>query len=248
MEINVVSSLDGTSQPSLFYPTEGSIKRPLVVGLHSWSYDRFNLSEKLPAYAKKYNFNLLLPNFRGPNKEYNPEYQKACGSKYAIQDIYDAIEYVKNHYKIDENNVFLIGGSGGGHMALMCAANKPEFFKAVGAFCPVCDLKRWMGENSSYKNDVLACCNGDEKQMLERSPSSYAKELSQANLKIFHGKFDKSVPYLQSFDLYTEITKANAKARVFLDVFDGGHSMNLDVGFDWLLSQYIEQELTQITG
>ena len=32
MEIKVVSSFDGTSQPSLFYPAESKTKRPLLIG------------------------------------------------------------------------------------------------------------------------------------------------------------------------------------------------------------------------
>ena len=34
--------MDGSLQPSLFYKSESKEKRPLLVGLHSWSHDRFN--------------------------------------------------------------------------------------------------------------------------------------------------------------------------------------------------------------
>ena len=37
-EILVKSTLDGSLQPSLFFKAEG--KRPVLVGLHTWSYDR----------------------------------------------------------------------------------------------------------------------------------------------------------------------------------------------------------------
>ena len=63
-EILVKSSLDGTMQPSLFYNAKGN-KRPLLVGLHTWSYDRFNQIKNMLPYAEKYDFNLLLPEFRG---------------------------------------------------------------------------------------------------------------------------------------------------------------------------------------
>ena len=58
-EIQVISSLDGTIQPSLFFEAEGE-GRPLLVGLHTWSFNRFNQVNNMLPYAKKYNFHLLL--------------------------------------------------------------------------------------------------------------------------------------------------------------------------------------------
>lgn len=40
-EVWISSTMDGTRQPSLFYQAEGE-NRPLLVGLHTWSYDRYN--------------------------------------------------------------------------------------------------------------------------------------------------------------------------------------------------------------
>ena len=37
-EIFVKSTLDGTMQPSFFYKSDSPEKRPLLVGLHTWSY------------------------------------------------------------------------------------------------------------------------------------------------------------------------------------------------------------------
>ena len=254
VELKIVSSLDCTEQPSLFYQAKGERKRPLLVGLHTWSWDRFNQINNMLPYAQKHNFHLLLPEFRGPNMKVspsgyiNPDCTKACGSEYAKQDVFDAIAYVKEHYAIDEENVFVLGLSGGGHMALLCGAKDPKAFKAIGAFVPVCDLERWTKESAGYAPHVRACCNDSVEEMKKRSPSAYAKELSQANLKIFHGKFDNVVSYKQSFDLYQEIIKIAPTSRVFLDIFDGGHQIDMETAFCWFLSQYKEKELTTVTG
>ena len=245
-EILVKSSLDGSMQPSLFYAASGK-DRPLLVGLHTWSFDRFNQVENMLPHAVANDFNLLLPEFRGPNLPKNPICKEACGSPLAIADVFDAIEYVKENYGVDENNVFLLGTSGGGHMALLCGARSPKYFKAIGAFVPVCDLVRWWGENKDYAPLIEACCDGEE-DMLRRSPIFYAGALGEANLKIFHGKFDHGVSYLQSFDLYRAIMAAKPDARVFLDIFDGGHHMDMEVAMSWLLSQYTKKELTAVTG
>ena len=93
MEILVKSSIDGSMQPSLFYKASKP-NRPLLVGLHTWSFDRSNqISNMLPC-AQQYDFNLLLPEFRGANLKNNPNLTEACGSELAKADIKDAIEYV----------------------------------------------------------------------------------------------------------------------------------------------------------
>ena len=71
-EILIKSTLDSTMQPSLFYKSETNEKRPLLVGLHTWSHDRFNQINNMLPYAQKYDFNLLLPEFRGDNLKTNP--------------------------------------------------------------------------------------------------------------------------------------------------------------------------------
>ena len=118
-EIYIKSSMDQTLQPSLFYEADGNQSRPLLVGLHTWSYDRFNQINIMLPYAEKYNFHLLLPEFRGANLRTNANCTYACGSEYAKQDIKDAIDHVTDKYHVDRKNIFLLGLSGGGHMALL---------------------------------------------------------------------------------------------------------------------------------
>ena len=65
-EIFIKSTLDGTMQPSVLYRSENA-GRPLLVGLHTWRYDRFNQVYSMVESAEKYDFNLILPEFRGPN-------------------------------------------------------------------------------------------------------------------------------------------------------------------------------------
>jgi predicted esterase len=245
-EIMVKSSLDGTLQPSLFFEAEGS-GRPLLVGLHTWSFDRFNQVNNMLPYAKKYNFHLLLPEFRGANVADNPNCREACGSPYAIGDIFDAIKYVAENYSVDTESIFLLGQSGGGHAALMCCAENPTLFRAAAAFVPVCDLADWSEQNSGYRASVVACC-GNAEEMKRRSPSSYAEKISQANLKIFHGKFDPVVPFMQSVNLYNTICKDYPKSRVFLDIFDGGHEIDMQSAFYWFESQLNGTNLTEVTG
>lgn len=246
-ELLIRSTLDGTLQPSLFYRASRP-QRPLLVGLHTWSFDRFNQIKNMLPYAERYDFNLLLPDFRGANLASNAACTYACGSEYAKQDIKDAIDHVIKDEHVDGENVFLLGLSGGGHMALLMAGFCPAYFKAVGAYVPITDLEKWSVQNANYRKHILACCSGSREEMHKRSPISYVDTIAQANLKLFHGKFDPVVPVSHSIELYRAISEKHPGARAFLDIFDGGHEIDMDAAMYWLLSQYQKGNRTQVTG
>lgn len=247
-ELLIKSTIDGTLQPSLYYKSHSKEKRPLLVGLHSWSHNRFNQINNMLPYAEKYDFNLLLPDFRGDNLATNPNCTYACASKYAIGDIKNAIDYVIENENADAENVFLLGFSGGGHMTLMMCGNYPEYFKAACAYVPITDLKKWADANEYYRTHVLACCSNSENEMLKRSPIYYADTIAKANLKICHGKFDPVVPVSQSLELYDYIMKNHKESRVFLEIFDGGHEVDMQMAMYWIISQYKGLNNTQVTG
>ena len=246
-EILIKSSLDSTMQPSLFYKSNSSQKRPLLVGLHTWSFDRFNQIENMLPMAIEYDFNLLLPEFRGPNLASNIHCQQACGSTLAKQDIKDAIDYLIAHDEIDKHNIFLLGLSGGGHMALLMAGMYPEYFKAIGAFVPITDLNAWAQENPTYAPHILACCRTKEER-LERSPCNYIDIIAKANLKIFHGKFDPVVPVTHSMTLFSAIMEKYPTATTYLDIFDGGHEIDMQAAMFWIISQYKSTQKNSVTG
>lgn len=246
-EILIKSTLDGTMQPSLLYKS-ASKNRPLLVGLHTWSFDRFNQINNMLPLAEKYDFNLLLPEFRGSNLNTNPSCTYACGSDFAKQDIKDAIDFVCENYDIDKNNIFLLGLSGGGHMALLMAGMCPECFKAIGAYVPITDLEKWQIQNPNYARHVKACCSESFDEMVKRSPISYIDQIAKSNLKIFHGKHDPVVPVSHSLSLYNKIIEKHPDASVYLDVFDGGHEIDMQTAAYWINSQYTSTNKIEITG
>ena len=226
-ELLIPSSIDQSPEPSLFFEAEG-VGRPLLVGLHTWSFDRFNQRERLLPLAERLGCHLLLPEFRGPNLDSNPRVAEACGSRLAVTDVLDAVRYVLCHTSADPNAVLLVGGSGGGHMALLLAGLAPERFAAIAAVVPISDLTLWKDQNPSYTRHILAATGADEQEMRSRSPISYLDGMARANLKIFHGKRDPSVPVTQSISLYNRLMERYPDARVYLDVFDGGHEMCIE--------------------
>ena len=247
VEFYVKSKLDGSEQPSLFFAAEGEGKRPLIVGLHSWSCARDNYPKLLPI-ARRLGFALLMPEFRGPNLDTNPHCTEACASLLAREDVMESINYAVEHFDVDGDNVFIVGGSGGGHMALMMAAYAPDRFKAIASVVPISNLLHWRDQNPNYTRHVIACTGGDEEEMLKRSPISYIDEIAKANLKIFHGKWDKSVPVSQSIIFYNELIARHPSARVYLDIFDGGHEMRPSEIELFIRSQYSDGGNVAVTG
>ena len=152
LKVEVTSSLDGSRQPGYLYvpPAAKRGKVPLFVVLHSWSlgYDfTRNPGEFGLAEGMKRGWAFYYPHFRGPNSR--PE---ACGSDLAVQDIVDGVEYAKARANVDPDRVYLLGGSGGGHMALLMAGRHPELWAGVVAACPISDVGRWHAETGAMTN------------------------------------------------------------------------------------------------
>lgn len=174
-EVKVKSSLDGEERPTWFWaPPQPKGKIPLLVALHSWSYD-FRGPRPRDFFfreCRERGWAFLAPDFRGPNKT-----PKACGSDFAVQDIVDAVEWVKARVPVDADRIYLVGGSGGGMMTILSAGRHPEIWAGCYAACPISDLARWHDETAAMKNanaryarDLEKACGGTPAE----KPTEYA--------------------------------------------------------------------------
>jgi dipeptidyl aminopeptidase/acylaminoacyl peptidase len=235
-EIEVVSTIDNSAEKNLLFYPENKTNVPLVVGLHTWSFDRFNQQNNMLPLCIERGWALLLPEFRGPNVNTNPRAAQACASTLARQDVIDAVNWTIDKYAVDRDSIFLFGGSGGGHMALMMAAYAPQLWRAVSSWCPITDLADWHAENKGYGPHIEACCGGTPDDKMEeykdRSPSQYLDSLMPANLSIHHGRADKSVPYTHTLKLAMQL-EAMRHPRLFFEIFDGGHELKPEIAFNW---------------
>lgn len=230
-EIKVKSTIDGSKEPSLLFSPRAE-KSPLIVFLHSWSRDRHNGIEEVIRLADAAGFKAVFPEFRGPNLASNPRAEQACASEAAMQDIIDVAEKLVGENRADPENIFLAGGSGGAHMALMAAGYRPELWKAVIASCPITDLAAWHGENKNYAPHIEACCGGppspENEEYRKRSPLYSAENISRARVYILHGKNDPSVPFTHSLGIFNKICGINPSAEVCLEIFWGAHELKLN--------------------
>ena len=139
-EIKYPASADKTLQPMLLRAASGKSKRPLLVGLHSWSGNYTQAGGEV-VYARwciEKDWHFIHPNFRGPNWTAD-----ACGSDKVVKDIVDAVAYMKKNHQVDADRIYLIGVSGGGHASLLMAGRAPDIWAGVSAWVPISDLQVW---------------------------------------------------------------------------------------------------------
>lgn len=193
MDIQYSSSADRTPQKAMFWApeTEGD-KVPLVVALHTWSGDyKQGYNSWIAKWCQREGWAYIHPDFRGRNNR--PE---ATGSDLAVQDIVDAVDYAKRHAAVNEQAVFLVGASGGGHAALLMAGRHPELWTGVSAWVPIFDLRAWHAQGR-YVADMEKSCGGapgdnpevDEQYRL-RSPSAWLTPDRHPPLQINAGIHD----------------------------------------------------------
>ena len=219
--VKVRSTLDGTDQPCYFWAPEKAKTEavPLIVGLHTWSLDYHQLDhyKTVFSYAEKSGWAFVGPNFRGPNRT-----PQGCGSDYAVQDIVDAVNYAKAKVKIDASRVYIIGGSGGGHMTLLMLGRHPEVFAGGAAFCPITDIARWHadsledhpGRGKNYARNLVDACGGTPAEKPEeyrhRSPLTWLARAKAQNVPAYictgiHDGWTGSVPVGHSFRAFNAL-------------------------------------------
>lgn len=212
-EISYPCSYDDSQQKALVRFAKSDLPRPLAVVLHTWSFTHRGAH----SYAKpalKHDFHVIMPNFRGSNKVGNPQ---AMGSDAAVSDIVDAVKWMKTQTRVDENRIYLIGGSGGGHMALLMAGRHPEIWAGVSAWCPISDLKAWceFHKGKKYGQHIIKTLNGDPrtdeaaaKEAAKRSPITYLANAKKVNLDIstgIHDGYRGSVPITETLYAFNKV-------------------------------------------
>lgn len=190
LAVDVRSSKDDTVQKAIYWRPESAAHDakgpsvPLLVFLHSWS-GGFEQGPPWIDQAKKMGWVLVAPDFRGPNNR--PE---ACASDLASQDILDAVAYARRDARVDATRIYLVGGSGGGHMALVMAARAPDLWAGVSAWVPISDLGAWHAESKARKNNYA--------KMIEQSCGGPPGPTTEAEYRhrspLFHLAAAKGVP------------------------------------------------------
>ncbi|MBX7256274.1 MAG: prolyl oligopeptidase family serine peptidase [Candidatus Hydrogenedentes bacterium] len=195
-KVVVRSSLDRARQPCLFIPAASTEPRPLLVYLHPWRHGYDFDSRPWQAEAARRLWHFIAPHFRGPNR-----HAKACASRYARQDVLDAVAYAQKATHVDAARIYLGGVSGGGHMTLVMAAETPHLWAAASAWCPISDLAEFYRESAArgakihrHIRRIVGGMPGESRKVDEalryRSPVYHLAGAADVPLDINHGIHD----------------------------------------------------------
>ena len=213
-EITYLCSYDNSEQPALVMVAKSKEPRPLFVTLHTWSSDYRQCNG---AYARRligHDVHMIAPNFRGKNTVGN---NLSMGSDAAISDIIDAVKYMQKNYNVDNDRIYLVGGSGGGYMSLLTSSRNRNIWAAVSSWCPISDIVTWHAyydgkpnAKKSYGTHIeknIGNPKTDEKvkaEALKRSPVTWLEGVTYP-LDISHGLFDRVVPVEHAIRAFNKV-------------------------------------------
>lgn len=221
--VEVMSDMDGSRQPAIFYAPETEEPIPLIVSLHVWNGDH-RKKDKIAKYAIEGGVAYIYPHLRGHMN--NPD---SCCSDLVISDIENAIDYAVANSNVDLDRIYVTGVSGGAYTTL-CAYMKLNKHAIRGflAWTPLSDLEEWYRQNKIRKQDQyvsdIEACTGSEKGRLnveearKRSPINWqtpTDRFAQSFLDIYAGAYDGlqqngSIPITQAIRFYNKIASEHS--------------------------------------
>ncbi|MBS1564575.1 MAG: alpha/beta hydrolase [Bacteroidetes bacterium] len=223
---------DWEGKMDVYLPPAGSKPSPIVINIHGGGWNHGTKESQT-------GFNTFFKNGCGvANIEYRLTPQAKAPA--AVEDTRCALIYVINHAKewnIDPNRIIIMGGSAGGHLALMggLLANDHRFdtncksaadvkVAAIIDKYGITDVWDWAygpDITSRSATNWLGTRAKDEAFAKSLSPIYYVTKNSPPTF-IVHGDADPTVPYQQSVALHKKFEEAGVLTE-FITVPGGKH-------------------------
>ena len=140
------------------------------------------------------------------------------GSELVVQDIVDAVEFMKKHHAVDTDRIYLVGGSGGGYASLLMAGRAADLWAGVSAWVPIGDIRAWWEHCNGklrYAKDIEGAVGGrpdtsekSAEECVKRSALTYLHNAAGVNLDInagVHDGYTGSVPFRQSLYAFNKV-------------------------------------------
>ncbi len=209
-EVWYSSSYDGKKiQGWLVYPPDfdPNKKYPLILEIHGGPFTNygFRFSAEVQLFASAGNF-VLYTNPRG-STSYGKDFANLIHHNYPSQDYDDlmsGVDHVIERGYIDENNLFVTGGSGGGVLTSW-TIGKTDRFKAAVVAKPVINWYSFVlyADNISYfyKYWFPGMPWDNLEEYMRRSPISYVKNVTTPTM-LLTGEDDYRTPMAESEQYY----------------------------------------------
>jgi acetyl esterase/lipase len=233
-QLNVVYTKvkDWEGRMDLYLPPKENGPTPVVINIHGGGWNH-GVKESQTGYNS-----FFKKGFAVANIEYRMTPQATAPA--AVEDTRCALIYLIKNAKalnIDVNKIVIMGGSSGGHLALMggllgndhrfdgnCAGVENIQVAAIIDKYGITDVWDWgYGSNITSKSATkwLGEYSKDQKFASSVSPMTYVTKNSPP-VFIVHGDADPTVPYQQSVELHKKLVEAGVKTE-FITVPGGLH-------------------------
>ena len=231
-EVWYSSSYDGKKiQGWLVYPPEfdSSKKYPLILEIHGGPFTNygFRFSAEVQLFASKGYF-VLYTNPRG-STSYGKDFANLIHHNYPSQDYDDLIsgvDHVADRNYIDENNLFVTGGSGGGVLTSWIIG-KTDKFKAAVVAKPVINWYSFVlyADNISffYKYWFPGKPWDNLEEYMKRSPISYVGNVTTPTM-LLTGEDDYRTPMAESEQFYAGL-KLNKVESMLVRIPGASHGI-----------------------
>jgi acetyl esterase/lipase len=233
-QLNVVYAKAGDweGKMDLYLPPEADGPSPIVINIHGGGWNK-GVKESQTGFST-----FFKNGFAVANISYRLSQQATAPA--AVQDTRCALIYLVSHAKelnIDPEKIVIMGGSSGGHLALMggllmndhrfdqnCKGVDNIKVAAIIDKYGITDVWDWgYGPNKTSKSAVqwLGEKAKDKDFAASVSPITYVTR-SSPPVFIVHGDADPTVPYQHSVELHKKLQQAGVKTK-FITVEGGLH-------------------------
>lgn len=173
-----------------------------------------------------------------------------------MEDIEDTIDQLVSTGVADPNRVAIMGGSFGGYAALMCAARRPELYKAVVSLNGVSDLPAMLRYERSGGRDPIIYefwaqrigdLQADADQIRRASPALQAERFN-APVLLLHGRADSTVPIEQSRLMSQALQRARKDVEMIVmeDTAHGGFNPELAQAMFVVIPDFIKKAFDKV--
>ena len=223
---------DWEGRVDLYLPPKEKGLSPVIINIHGGGWNK-GVKESQTGFNTFFKMGFAVANM-----EYRLTGQATAPA--AVEDTRCALIYLIRNAKelnIDINKIVIMGGSAGGHLALMggllgndrrfdnnCPGTETIKVAAIIDKYGITDVWDWgYGKNITSKSAARWLGNrSDDKEFAASvSPIHYVNSKSPP-VFIVHGDADPTVPYQQSVDLHKKLVEAGVKTE-FITVKGGLH-------------------------
>jgi acetyl esterase/lipase len=233
-QLNVVYTKvrDWEGKMDIYLPPKEKGPSPVVINIHGGGWNK-GVKESQTGFNTFFKMGYAVANI-----EYRLSQQATAPA--AVEDTRCALVYIIKNAKqlnIDVNKIVIMGGSAGGHLALMggllgndhrfdgnCPGVENIHVAAIIDKYGITDVWDWgygKAITSKSARQWLGEKAGDREFARSVSPVYYISKNSPP-VFIVHGDADPTVPYQQSVDLYNKLQAAGVKSE-FITVEGGLH-------------------------